>query len=306
MIKYKKVMYMSKIIVIVGPTGVGKTKLSIELAKHFNGEIINADSIQIYKELNIGTAKIKEEEKCSIKHYLFDIKNPIEDYSVYDYQKDGRKVIDEILDNNKTPIIVGGTGLYIKALLYDYQFEEEDNDNNEYLNYTDEELYQSLINIDQNTDIHPNNRKRIIRALNYYNKTNKLISEKDKTSKLLYDVIFIGLTTNREELYFIINNRVDKMIKEGLVEEAKALYDKNIHSKALSTAIGYKELYQYFDGKISLEEAIDLIKKNSRHYAKRQYTWFNHQMNINWFNVNIDNFKNTIDEVIEYIKSTNY
>jgi tRNA dimethylallyltransferase len=290
---------MAKIIVIVGPTGVGKTKLSINLAKSFNGEIINGDSMQIYKDLNIGTAKIKEEEKEGIKHYLFDIKDVKEDYSVFNYQKDGRAILDDILKRDKTPIIVGGTGLYIKALLYNYKFTEEPKIINNYDHLTNEELYNMLIKINPNNDIHMNNRKRVIRALNYYQ--NNDTKDNDMGNELLYDAIFIGLTMPREELYDRINKRVDKMLQEGLLEEVKALYDNNIRSKAIMTGIGYKELYQYFDHNISLEEATNLIKRNSRRYAKRQYTWFNNQMDIKWFNVDINDFNNTINEVISYI-----
>lgn len=279
------------IVCIVGPTGVGKTKLSIELAKYYNGIIINADSMQIYKELNIGTAKIKEEEKEGIKHYLFDIKEPTDMYTVYDYQKDLRKLLDD--NKEKNIIIVGGTGLYIKAGLYNYIFDEDDT-NNSYESLTNEELYNLVLKKDKDSDIHKNNRKRMIRFLN------KKESFKDKDT-LLYDAKFIGLTTDRETLYNRINDRVDLMIKEGLIEEVKNLHDRNIRSKAIMTGIGYKELYEYFDGKISLEEAIELIKQRSRKYAKRQYTWFNNQMNINWFNVNFKDFNKTIEEVINYI-----
>ncbi|MBQ7140509.1 MAG: tRNA (adenosine(37)-N6)-dimethylallyltransferase MiaA [Bacilli bacterium] len=285
---------MSKIIVIVGPTGVGKTKLSIELSKIYNAEIINGDSIQIYKELNIGSAKVTEEEKENIPHHLFDIKEVTEDYSVYDYQKDCRKKIKEIQSRGKNVIIVGGTGLYIKAALYDYKFEEEKHKINNYENYSNDELYELLLKKYPDTDIHKNNRKRVIRALN---KT----SETTVTDKLLYDAIFIGLTTNRENLYKIINNRVDKMINNGLLEETKNLYDNNIRSKAIMTGIGYKELYKYFDEEINLEEAIELIKKNSRRYAKRQYTFFNHQLKINWFDVDYINFTNTINYIKKFI-----
>lgn len=279
------------IVCIVGPTGVGKTKLSIELAKYYNGIIINADSMQIYKELNIGTAKIKEEEKEGIKHYLFDIKEPTDMYTVYDYQKDLRKLLDD--NKEKNIIIVGGTGLYIKAGLYNYIFDEDDT-NNSYESLTNEELYNLVFKKNKDSDIHKNNRKRMIRFLN------KKESFKDKDT-LLYDAKFIGLTTDRETLYNRINDRVYLMIKEGLIEEVKNLYDRNIRSKAILTGIGYKELYEYFDGKISLEEAIELIKQRSRKYAKRQYTWFNNQMNINWFDVNFEDFNKTIEEVINYI-----
>lgn len=290
------------VIVITGPTATGKTKLSIELAKKLNGEIINADSTQVFKDLDIATAKVTEEEKEGIKHHLIDIKNINENYTVYDYQKDARKTIEDILNRKKTPIIVGGTGLYIKACLYDYKFEEENNKNN-YENESTEELYQKLIKVDQNTLIHPNNRKRIIRALNYYNENKKPLSSKEKTDKLLYDTIFIGLTTDRQKLYEKINNRVDKMVELGLIEEAKKIYETKIISKAVMTPIGYKELFPYFENKCKLNECIEKIKQKSRNYAKRQYTWFNNQMNIKWFNVDYDNFDKTIEEVYKYIET---
>ena len=288
------------IICIVGPTGVGKTKLSIELAKKLNGEIINADSTQVYKYLDIATAKIKEEEKEGIPHHLFDIKNIDEDYTVYNYQLDSRKVIEDIIKRGKTPIIVGGTGLYIKASLYDYKFTEE-NVKTDYSKYSNIELYNMLKSIDKNSNIHINNRKRIERALNYYNNHHELISN-NKTDKLLYDVLFIGLTTDRNILYERINKRVEEMLKNGLLEEAKKIYNTNIRSKAVMTPIGYKELFSYFDKLKPLDECIELMKKNSRKYAKRQYTWFNNQMNVKWFNVDFNNFSNTVEEVIKYIK----
>ena len=291
---------MNKVIVILGPTGVGKTKLSIELSKKLNGEVINADSTQVYKTLDIATAKIKESEKENIIHHLIDIKDIKEDYTVYDYQKDSRKCIQDILNKNKIPIMVGGTGLYLKASLYDYKFEEE-NDINNYENLKDEELYERLITIDPNTEIHKNNRKRIVRALNYFDKTGKIPSSKEKTDRLLYDVIWIGLTTTRNILYDRINKRVDKMIDEGLLEEAKKIYDSNIRTKAVMTPIGYKELFDYFENKKTLEECIELIKKNSRNYAKRQYTWFNNQMDVKWFDVNFEDFSKTVDDVLKYI-----
>lgn len=289
------------IIVIVGPTGVGKTKLSIELAKIYNGEVINADSTQVYKNLNIATAKVTEEEKEGVIHHLIDIKNIDEDYTVYDYQKDCRKKIEEILSKNKTPIIVGGTGLYINAVLYDYKFEQEKNDSS-YEKFNNDELYQQLIRIDPNTNIHKNNRKRIIRALNYYQNNNKPMSEKETTNNLLYDAFIVGLTTDREKLYDRINKRVDIMIENGLEKEAKKIYNTGIRSKAVMTPIGYKELFAYFDSIISREEAIELIKKRSRNYAKRQYTWFNNKLNVKWFDVNFDNFNKTIDDVKKYIE----
>ncbi len=280
------------ILVIVGPTGVGKTKLSVSLAHKYNAIILNGDSMQVYRDLNIGTAKVTEEEKEGVPHYLFDIVNPDEMYTVYDYQRDLRSYLDKYKDKNI--IIVGGTGLYIKAGLYNYEFSTKEENDKTYDGYTNEELLELVKKIDPNTDIHVNNRKRLIRRLNRKNEPNK-------ASELLYPATFIGLTTDRDKLYERINKRVDIMIKDGLIYEVKSLYDKGLHSKAIMTGIGYKELYDYFDHKIDLNEAIELIKQRSRKYAKRQYTWFNNQMDINWFNVDFDNFDNTIKEVEEFI-----
>jgi len=288
---------LDKIIVIVGPTGVGKTKLSIALAKKLNGAIINADSRQIYKELNIGTAKITETAKENIPHYLFDLKSVMEDYSVFEYQQAGRQVIKQIFKQKKTPIIVGGTGLYIKALLYDYQFKTEESDIN-FDDYNNEKLYKMVKEINPASNIHLHNRRRLI---NFLRRNNKLKNDYQGNQKLLYPVIFIGLTLPRDILYQEINARVDKMIKDGLIEEAKALYNQNINSKVVLNTIGYQELYQYFTGRITKEEAIALIKQNSRRYAKRQYTWFNNQMTINWFLVDLQNFNNTITAVMTYL-----
>ena len=285
------------IIVIAGPTGVGKTKLSIELAKKYNAEIINADSVQVYKKIDIASAKVTEEEKEGIPHHLFDIKEYDEDYTVYDYQIDARKVLNKLLKENKNVIIVGGTGLYIKALLYDYRFNKEE-DSHKYDNLTNDELLDKIYKINPNSVVDKNNNRRLIREL--INLENN--AENKTGDNLLYDnVYFIGLTADRSILYDRINKRVDIMIQTGLIEEAKYLYDLGGATlpagKSLRTVIGYKELFLYFDKKISKEEAIDLIKKNSRHYAKRQYTWFNNKLNLNWFNVDFNNFDNTINDV---------
>lgn len=287
------------IICIVGPTGVGKTKLSIELAKALNGEIINADSTQIFKELDIATAKVKEEEKEEIIHHLIDVKNIDEDYTVYDYQKDARKCIESIVKNKKTPIFVGGTGLYLKAALYDYKFNEEIK--YDLSSYSDDELYNKLLEFEKDTLIHKNNRRRVERKVNFYLNNLENTYSKDK---LLYDnVMFIGLTCDRNILYDRINKRVDEMIENGLIEEASKIYKKGVFTKAVMTPIGYKELFKYFKGESSLEEAIDEIKTRSRRYAKRQYTWFNNQMNVTWFEANFANFDETVKEVLKYIES---
>jgi tRNA dimethylallyltransferase len=299
---------MKDVIVIVGPTGVGKTKLSIELAKHFNTEIINGDSVQIYKELNIGSAKVSKEEMQGIRHHLLDFKNIEEDYTVYDYQTDLRSKIDEFNVKGLVPLVAGGTGLYLKAALYDYKFEKEDNNSfNKYEEYSNEELYELLKEKDEKEalKLHPNNRKRVVRVLNVINnigasKTSLLESQKHEP---IYNVKFIGLTLPRELLYERIDKRVDVMISNGLIEETKNLFKKygDKDYKSLQ-AIGYKELFAHYRGEISYEEAIELIKKKSRNYAKRQYTWFNNQFDVKWFEVDLDNFDKTIKSVIDYLR----
>ena len=279
------------IICVVGPTGVGKTKLSVMLAKKYDALVIGCDATQIYKHLDIGSAKVTEEEKEGIEHLLIDIKEPNEDYSVCDYQKDLRTIIENNKDRNI--VIVGGTGLYLKSALYDYEFSEMEDNN--YDEYTNEELYKMCLDINPNLNIHQNNRRRLENFLNRKNKN-------PKEPVLLYNALFIGLTTNREVLYERINQRVDEMVQNGLVDEVKSLYQKYGLTSILSRAIGYKEIIKYLDKEISLEEAIELIKKNSRHYAKRQYTWFNNQMNITWFNTNFKDFNKTYEEVVEYIE----
>lgn len=281
------------ILAIIGPTAVGKTKLSIELAKKYNAIIINCDAMQVYQGLDIGTAKVTSEEKEGITHELLDFVPVTQNYTVYDYQKDARKLLEKYQGRNI--IFVGGTGLYLKSALYDYRFYEETTTNS-YDNLTNEELYNLALAKDKNMTIHPNNRKRLVRFLN------KEIQEYVEP-KPLYNFKIIGLTTSRDILYDKINKRVDVMFQSGLLTEVKSFYDQGIRSKALETGIGYKELYQYFDNKITLEEAKDLIKKNSRHYAKRQYTFFNHQLDVKWFNTNYEDFSKTIKEVEDYIEN---
>ena len=287
-----------RIIVIVGPTGVGKTKLSISLAHYLDAVIINGDSMQVYHGLDIGTAKIKENEKDGIEHFLFDIKDVSENYTIYDYQRDGRKLLDRFKKENRNVIIVGGSGLYLKSLLYDYKFNEEETVN-DYNELTNEEILKEIKRVHE-TNIHVNNRKRLVRELNKINNNSVIKSE---INKKLYDFISIGLTCDRNILYEVVDKRVDEMFKEGLFSEVKYFYDRNIRSKAILTGIGYKELYSYFDGKISLEEASDLIKKNTRHFIKRQYTFFKHQMDVAWITTDFNNFQNTINEAIKIVDS---
>ena len=286
------------IIVITGPTAIGKTKLSIELAKKYNAEIINYDSVQIYKDMDIASAKVTYEEMEGIPHHLINIKNYNEDYSIYDYQIDARKKIEELKNKNKNIIFVGGTGLYIKAALFDYRFNKEE-EKYDFSNLTNEELYEKINSIDKDIKVDKDNNRRLVRTLT--NLLNGNITNNKDT--LLYDnCYFVGLETNRDILYDRINKRVDIMVDNGLLDEAKFFYNKE-RTKAIMTPIGYKELFRYFDNEITKEEAIDLIKKNSRHYAKRQFTFFKNQMDIKWFDVDFDNFDNTIKEVEKYIEN---
>ncbi len=289
------------ILVVCGPTGIGKTKLSVELAKIYNGEIINADSMQIYKGLDVGTAKVTKEEMQHIPHHLLDIKDVEEDYSVYDYQIDARKKIEEIKGKGKIPIFVGGTGYYLKAVFYDYEFVEEENSDSPYATLSNEELYEAIQVFDCGIPVDRNNRKRMLRLLEKLN-TGWLPSLQEY--RLLYDdVYFIGLTTDRDTLYERLDKRFDKMLVP-LIDEVKAFYLKGIYSKALMTGIGYKELYLFFENKNSLQEMVERCKKNTRNYAKRQYTWFQNQMEVKWFSVHFDEFSKTIEEVVHYIEES--
>lgn len=289
---------MEDIIVIVGPTGIGKTKLSIELAKRFDAEIINGDSVAIYKRLNIGSAKPSIEEREGIPHHLLDIKDVFEDYSVFDYQKDAREKIKEIQKRGKRVIIVGGTGLYIKAALYDYKF-KEGTTNNSYDELTNEEIYEKIKSYNLEKIPEPNNRRRLVRLLNKLEQEEELTYNKDK---LLYNIKVIGLTTDRTLLYERINKRVDNMLKDGLLEEIESLKEYYNNSRILNSGIGYKEFYDYLFNNKSLKDVVGKIKLDSRRYAKRQYTFFRHQFNTNWFSVDFNDFQKTIDEVIKSIK----
>ena len=285
------------ILAVVGPTGVGKTKLSIALAHLYNGEIINADSMQIYEGLDIGTAKVTQEEMEGIAHHLLSIKKVWEEYTVYDYQKDARKKIAEIKAKGKVPIFVGGTGLYLKAALYDYKFSEEKIKKN-YDALTNEELVEKIEAYHKDLQYDQKNRKRLVRILQKLENQEEFSNNKND---LLYpDTLFIGLTTNRDILYQKINERFLKMV-DPLIEEIKPFYDAKLKTKPLMTGIGYKEFYSYFDGEKTLEEVILECQKNSRKYAKRQYTWFKNQMNVQWFSVDYEHFDKTIKEVEEYI-----
>lgn len=290
------------IIAILGPTAVGKTALSIALAKKYKADIINFDAMQVYVKLDIGTAKVTNEEMEGVPHHLLSNVSLDRNYSVYDYQKDARSLIDKLLKENKNIILVGGTGLYLKATLFDYNF-SEGTTYNEYADLSNEEILNKIKSYNIEELPHLNNRKRLVRLLNKLENNEPITSN---GNNLLYkNTIFIGLTTDRNTLYDKINKRVDVMFNNGLIEEVELLKDKFENSKALNTAIGYKEFIPYFNREKTLDEVKDDIKKNSRHYAKRQYTFFNHQFNLKWFNTNYNDFNKTIDEVINYLEELN-
>ncbi len=229
---------MSKIILIVGPTGTGKTTLSIELAKKYSAVILNADSTQVYTEPLIATAKIKEHEKEGIEHYLFDAVSLNDDYTLYDYQKDGRHLLDKFINENKNVIIVGGSGLYVKALLYNYVLEDKKEIDVDFSEYSNEELKSKVLSLDPESDIHVNNRQRLEGFLKHYYETGKVIKKTDEINKKLYDFISIGLKSDRETLYKMLDKRVDSMFNDGLLTEAERLYKMNL--KNYTNIIGYR------------------------------------------------------------------
>jgi tRNA dimethylallyltransferase len=302
------------VLVIIGPTAVGKTKLSIEMAKRYNGEIISGDSMQIYRGMDIGTAKIAKEEMEDIPHHLIDIKEPFESFSVAEFQELVRAKIAEIAKKGKLPIIVGGTGLYIQSVIYDYQFSDVSGDEAYRLQLEErvkevgnEALHQELKEIDPGSaaQIHPNNGRRVIRALEIYHLTGKTMQEYQSQQQpdLLYNTAIVGLTMNRDQLYERINLRVDMMMDEGLLPEVKALYQQGLRECQSIQAIGYKEIYEYLDGKVTLDEAVENLKQNSRRYAKRQLTWFRNKMKVEWFDVsNVNNFSKKIAEISQYVE----
>lgn len=277
------------IIVLTGPTGSGKTKVAIELAKALGGVILNADAFQVYQELNIATAKPSLEERMQVPHYLFDFIPLNESYNVAEYQADLRGCIAELEKDNAPMIIAGGTGLYIRAALYDYEFSEDKPiDLSEYESKSNEDLHGILQNIDPESAkaIHPNNRVRVLRAIEIYLQNGKTKTEIEANQKheLIYDAKFFGLQHERTPLYERANARVDEMVQQGLIEENMHLIQKYGRDCAAFKAIGVKEFFPYLDGETSLEETIELIKKNTRNYIKRQETFFRHQFNIDWVN----------------------
>lgn len=296
-----------KVVVIVGPTAVGKTELSLQLAKDLNGEIISGDSMQVYQGLDIGTAKATKEEQKLVPHHLIDIIDVTEDFTVSEFQTEARLLIKDITARGKVPIIVGGSGLYIQSVLYDYQFPAEARDEavtkrleKEVESAGIDGLYNTLTEIDpeQAKKIHPHNHRRVIRAVEIYETTGLTMSDIQKRQKVtpLYDAKFIGLEMDRDLLYKRIDQRVDMMIKNGLVAEVNKLYKVDQNSQAMS-GIGYKEFILYFKGDMSLDECIEVLKRNSRRFAKRQYTWFKNKMTIPWYNVSTNNTKQLYDTI---------
>ena len=296
-------------IVIGGPTGVGKTSLSIKLAKILDAVIINCDSMQIYKHMDIGTAKITEKEKEGVEHYMFDIVEPIDRYNVGDYYRDVNSLLKKFEKDNRNVILVGGTGLYINSIVRGLsKLPEADlSIRNSLEKLSTEELYEKLKELDEEAakEIHPNNRVRVERAVevclltgNKFSKLNKL-NIKDNN----YNFIQIALERDRKILYDRIDYRVELMIENGLVEEAKDIYEKYNSEKNKIKAIGYKELFDYFDGLISVDEAIEIIKKESRHYAKRQFTWFKGDADYKWFDLGQITQEKIIKEILENLKN---
>lgn len=292
---------MKKLVILTGPTAVGKSALSISLAKKINGEIISADSMQVYKGMDIGSAKISKVEMCGINHHLIDVLEPTDNFDITLFKAMALKAIDDIYSRGNIPIICGGTGFYIQSLLYDVDFSEEDstekerirNELEDYVSkYGNDALHEKLKDIDlvSYNNIPSNNVKRVIRAIEFYTLHNYPISkhnEEQHEKESIFDFAYIVINDDREKLYKRIDSRVDKMLDEGLVNEVASIKRLGVNKDNTSyNGIGYREIFEYLDDQCSLDEAIDNIKKNSRHYAKRQLTWFRREKNVNWINRN--------------------
>lgn len=293
------------LIVVVGPTAVGKTALSIKLAKYFNCEIISIDSVQVYKKFDIGSAKIKKEEMEGITHHLIDILNPEENFSVYDFQKLARQKIAEVHHKNKIPLLIGGTGYYMNAVINDYKFSDykeakEDITVEEMKEFLKEHDFITYSNIDLS------NERRVINAYNYYQSEKKSFSKNQEGNNILseYNPYLIAVDMPREKLYERINMRVEVMIKMGLINEVREIlkdYGENLQPLG---AIGYKEVVQYLKSEVSLEDMINNIQQNSRRYAKRQLTWFRNKMNPNWYK--LEEYDRIILDIEKFIKDNSY
>lgn len=300
-----------KLIVIAGPTAVGKTALSIELAKAVGGEIISGDAVQVYRGMDIGSAKITHEEMAGVPHHLIDIMNPDEQYSAAQFKEMAIPLIEQIHSRGRVPMIVGGTGLYIQSVLYDYQYQDEDSDEsrrllNHYEQLSTDVLFRELERVDAAASqmIHRNNRQRLLRALIFKQLHNQSITTqpKNQTISSKYDTLLIGLNMPRELLYERINRRVDMMMSSGLVDEVKALMTAGYSDARSMRAIGYKELMPYIEGELTEEEAVTQLKQNSRRFAKRQLTWFRNQMSLDWYDLTAISMADMVDILTTKLK----
>ena len=303
------------IVVVVGPTASGKTELSVALAKKINGEVISGDSMQVYRQMDIGTAKVTQEEMEGVPHHLINILNPDEAFSAYEFKKRAEQCITDITARGKIPIIAGGTGLYIQSLIYNYPFEKEEitaekkrevaKKMNELEELDNDHLHQYLNTFDSKSalEIHPNNRKRVLRAIEYYLKTEKLLSSRKKVQQFTenYDTLLVGIEMSRETLYFKINKRVDIMLTNGLFREVEALLESGYEHEQSMQAIGYKELIPVVKGEETLSYAVDKLKQHSRQYAKRQLTWFKNKMKVRWLDKENMSLQMMLDEITTQI-----
>ena len=300
------------LIILTGPTAVGKTSLSIQLAKAVNGEIISADSMQVYRHMDIGSAKVTPEEMEGVPHHLIDILEPWDEFNVVVFQQKAKAAMEEIYKRGHVPVVVGGTGFYIQALLYDIDFKENEEGNQIRMELEalaeekgNEYLHQQLQAVDPESAeaIHANNRKRVIRALEYYRQTGEKISshnEAERQKESPYDFLYYVLNTDRATLYQRIDCRVDNMLADGLIEEVQKLKDMGCSRTMVSMqGLGYKEILDYLDGTISLEEAVYILKRDTRHFAKRQLTWFRRERDVRW--LNLPDFENDPKRVLDYI-----
>ncbi|OFM41790.1 tRNA dimethylallyltransferase [Staphylococcus sp. HMSC068D08] len=303
------------IVVVVGPTASGKTELSVALAKKINGEVISGDSMQVYRQMDIGTAKVTQEEMEGVPHHLINILNPDEVFSAYEFKKRAEQCIADITARGKIPIIAGGTGLYIQSLIYNYPFEKEEitaekkrevaKKMNALEELDNDHLHQYLKTFDSKSalEIHPNNRKRVLRAIEYYLKTEKLLSSRKKVQQFTenYDTLLVGIEMSRETLYFKINKRVDIILTNGLFREVEALLESGYEHEQSMQAIGYKELIPVVKGEETLSYAVDKLKQHSRQYAKRQLTWFKNKMKVRWLDKENMSLQMMLDEITTQI-----
>ena len=306
------------LIILAGPTAVGKTSLSIRLAKETGGEIISADSMQVYRHMDIGSAKITKEEMEGVPHYLVDVLEPEEEFNVVRFQQMAKEAAERIWEKGKIPLVVGGTGFYIQALLYDIDFTENDGDES-YRRQLEQkasdeegasELYEMLKTVDPKAaqEIHPRNIKRIIRALEFYHQTGKKISEHNETQRQRespYNYAYFVLTDERSRLYERIDRRVDLMIEQGLLDEVRYLKERGVRKDSTAMqGLGYKELYAYLEGEYPLDEAVRIIKRDTRHFAKRQLTWFKRERDVIWADKSVigQEEENLADYMLGYLR----